>query len=188
MSDIEILNKEMQELEEAAAKAAAELEARRKRIAELKAEQDRRLNDPAERAKLFVNANKLIEEGVKDYEAKGYSCDVQFDDYGLLTKIVFKIGKSRKTGTRGPRKKLGDADFVPAMTREQFAEIYSSLGKDFKNQNIVEALVKKFGENGKYTDFRTQPSLGSILADGYEGIKIEKVGTKGPGVYYKKIS
>ena len=187
MSDIEILDKEMKELEEAAAKAAADLEARRKRIAELKAEQDRRLNDPAERAKLFVNANKLIEEGVKDYEAKGYSCNVQFDDYGLLTKIVFKIGKSRKTGTRGPRKKSGDAGYVPPMTRDQFAEIYSSLGKEFKNQDIVAALVNKFGA-GKYTDFRTQPSLGLIFADGYNGIKIEKVGSKGRSVYYKKVS
>jgi hypothetical protein len=130
MSDIEILDKEMQELEEAAAKAAAELEARRKRIQELKDEQTRRLNDPAERAKLFVNANKLIEEGVKDYESKGYSCIVDFDDYGLLTKIVFKIGNSRKSGTRGPRKKAGQEGFIPAMTRDQFAEIYPSLGKD----------------------------------------------------------
>ena len=188
MSDIETLDKEMQELQAAADKAAAELEARRKRIAELKAEQDRRLNDPAERAKLFVNANKLIEEGVKDYEAKGYSCNVQFDDYGLLTKIVFKNGKSRKSGTRGPRKKAGDIDHIPAMTRDHFVGIYTVLGKEFKNQNIVEALVKKFGENGKYTNFRTQPSLGSILNNGYEGIKIEKVGTQGRNVYYKKIS
>ena len=187
MSAIETLDKEMQELQAAADKAAAELEARRKRIAELKAEQDRRLNDPAERAKLFVNANKLIEEGVKDYEAKGYSCNVQFDDYGLLTKIVFKIGKSRKTGPRGPRKSAGQEGFIPAMTRDQFAEIYPSLGKDSKNQNIVTALVNKFGA-GKYTNFRTQPSLGNILAGGYEGIKFEKVGSKGRNVYYKKIS
>jgi hypothetical protein len=163
------------------------LDARRKRIQEIKDEQTRRLNDPAERAKLFVNANKMIEDGVKDYEAKGYSCIVDFDDYGLLTKIVFKIGKSRKTGTRGPRKAAGQEGFIPAMTRDQFVEIYPVLGKEFKNQNIVEALVNKFGA-GKYTEFRTQPSLGLIFADGYNGIKIEKVGTQGRNVYYKKIS
>jgi hypothetical protein len=73
------------------------------------------------------------------------------------------------------------------MTRDQFVEIYPVLGKEFKNQNIVEALVNKFGA-GKYTEFRTQPSLGLIFADGYNGIKIEKVGTQGRNVYYKKIS
>ena len=187
MGDIETLDKEMQELQAAADKAAAELEASRQRIAELKAEQDRRLNDPAERAKLFVNANKLIEEGVKDYKAKGYSCIVDFDDYGLLTKIFFKIGKSRKTGTRGPRKKAGDVGYVSPMTRDQFVEIYPNLGSTFKKQDIVDALVKKFG-NGRQADFNPQPGLGNILDNGYEGIKIEKVGTKGPGVYYKKIS
>ena len=187
MSDIELLDKEMRELEEAAAKAAAELDARRKRIAELKEEQERRLNDPAERAKLFINANKLIEDGVKEYEAKGYSCDVQFDDYGLLTKIVFKTGKSRKSGTRGPRKTSEQEGYIPPMTRDQFVDIYHSLGNDFNNQKIVDALVKKFGGD-KYTSFRTQPSLGLILADGYNGIKIEKIGNKGRNVYYKKIS
>lgn len=195
MSDITINRTDSVSIQErvrlaqaAKAKLDAEIAENNRLLEELRKAEEAIRNDPVERAKSLVNANKLIEEGVKDYEAKGYSCDVQFDDYGLLTKIVFKFGKSRKTGTRGPRKKAGDEGHIPAMTRDQFAEIYSSLGKEFKNQNIVEALVKKFGENGKYTDFRTQPSLGSILADGYEGIKIEKVGTKGPGVYYKKIS
>lgn len=156
-------------------------------LEELKIAQDAILNNPVERAKLFVDANKMIEGGIKEYEAKGYSCDVQFDDYGLMTKIVFKIGKSRKSGTRGPRKKTGQDGFIPAMARVQFLEIYPTLGKEFKNKNIVDLLISKFGENGKYTDFRTQPSLGSILNDGYEGIKIEKVGSKGRNVYYKKI-
>jgi hypothetical protein len=187
VNDIEILDKEMREMEEAAARAAAELDARRKRIAELKAEQDRRLNDPAERAKLFVNANKLIEDGIKEYEAKGYKVNVVFDENNLFEKLVFKFGKSRKSGTRGPRKSAGQEDFIPAMTRDQFAEIYPSLGNDFNNQKIVDALVPKFG-GGKYTSFRTQPSLGKILTEGYEGIKIEKVGSKGRNVYYKKIS
>ena len=156
-------------------------------LEELEIAQDAILNNPVERAKLFVDANKLIEEGVKEYEAKGYSCNVQFDEYGLLTKIVFKNGKSRKSGTRGPRKSAGQDGFIPAMTRDQFVEIYPSLGKEFKNQHIVQALVNKFGA-GKYTEFRTQPSLGLIFADGYNGIKIEKVGTQGRNVYYKKIS
>ncbi len=174
-------------MEEAAARAAAELDARRKRIAELKAEQDRRLNDPAERAKLFVNANKLIEDGIKEYEAKGYKVNVVFDENNLFEKLVFKFGKSRKSGTRGPRKKAGDVGYVSPMTRDQFVGIYPNLGSTFTKKDIVNALIKKFG-NGKDTDFNPQPGLGNILDNGYEGIKIEKVGTKGPGVYYKKIS
>jgi hypothetical protein len=173
--------------QEAKAKLDAEIAENNRLLEELRKAEEALLNDPVERAKLFVNANKMIEDGIKEYEANGYSCDVQFDDYGLLTKIVFKSGKSRKTGTRGPRKSAGQEGFIPAMTRDQFAEIYPSLGKEFKNQNIVEALVNKFGA-GKYTDFRTQPSLGNILAGGYEGIKFEKVGSKGRNVYYKKIS
>jgi len=152
-----------------------------------KAEDDIR-NNPVERAKLFVDANKMIEEAIEQYKTNGYSCIPVKDENGLFIKIVFKNGKSGKSGTRGPRKKAGDIDHIPAMTRDHFVGIYTVLGKEFKNQNIVEALVKKFGENGKYTNFRTQPSLGSILNNGYEGIKIEKVGTQGRNVYYKKIS
>ena len=152
-----------------------------------KAEDDIR-NNPVERAKLFVDANKMIEEAIEQYKTNGYSCIPVKDENGLFVKIVFKNGKSGKSGTRGPRKKAGDTGHIPAMTRDHFVGIYTVLGKEFKNQNIVEALVKKFGENGKYTNFRTQPSLGSILNNGYEGIKIEKVGTQGRNVYYKKIS
>ena len=195
MSDITNISSQSVSIQEKlrlAVEAKAELDKQiaenNRLLEELEIAQDAILNNPVERAKLFVDANKLIEEGVKEYEAKGYSCNVQFDEYGLLTKIVFKNGKSRKSGTRGPRKSAGQDGFIPAMTRDQFVDIYPSLGKEFKNQNIVEALVKKFGENGKYTDFRTQPSLGSILNNGYEGIKIEKVGTQGRNVYYKKIS
>ena len=174
--------------QQAADEAAARLKMIEEEEERIREEEERRMNDPKERAKLFKNANDMIEAGIKEYEAKGYTVNVAFDENNLFAKIVFKIGKSRKTGTRGPRKKAGDEGHIPAMTRDQFAGIYSSLGKEFKNQNIVEALIKKFGENGKYTDFRTQPSLGSILANGYEGIKIEKVGSKGRNVYYKKIS
>ena len=173
--------------EAAKAKLDAEIAENNRLLEELRKAEEALLNDPVERAKLFVNANKMIEDGIKEYEANGYSCNVQFDDYGLLTKIVFKIGKSRKNGPRGPRKSAGHKDFIPAMTRDQFVEIYPSLGKEFKNQDIVAALVNKFGA-GKYTNFRTQPSLGLIFADGYNGINIEKVGSKGRNVYYKKIS
>jgi predicted nucleic acid-binding Zn-ribbon protein len=93
MSDIETLDKEMQELQAAADKAAAELDARLKRIQEIKDEQTRRLNDPAERAKLFKNANEMIEAGIKEYEAKGYTVNVEFDENNLFAKIVFKNGK-----------------------------------------------------------------------------------------------
>ena len=181
------LQEKMRLAVEAKAKLDEQIAENNRLLEELELAQDAILNNPVERAKLFVDANKLIEEGVKEYEAKGYSCIVDFDDYGLLTKIVFRIGKSRKTGTRGPRKSAGQEGFIPAMTRDQFAEIYPSLGKEFKNQHIVQALVNKFGA-GKYTEFRTQPSLGLIFADGYNGIKIEKVGTQGRNVYYKKIS
>jgi hypothetical protein len=37
---------------------------------------------------------------------------------------------------------------------------------------------------GKDSSFGTQPVLGNILKDGHEGIKFEKVGTKGCNVYY----
>ena len=173
--------------DEAAAELQAKLDAVRIRREELQRQQEEILNDPAERAKLFVDANKMIEEAIEQYKTNGYSCIPVKDENGLYIKIVFKLGKSRKTGIRGPRRAAGQAGFIPAMTRDQFVEIYPSLGKEFKNQHIVQALVNKFGA-GKYTEFRTQPSLGLIFADGYNGIKIEKVGTQGRNVYYKKIS
>ena len=174
--------------DEAAAELQKKLDAVRIRREELQKQQEEIRNNPVERAKLFVDANKMIEEAIEQYKTNGYSCIPVKDENGLFIKIVFKNGKSGKSGTRGPRKKAGDTGHIPAMTRDHFVGIYTVLGKEFKNQNIVEALVKKFGENGKYTDFRTQPSLGSILNNGYEGIKIEKVGTQGRNVYYKKIS
>ena len=179
------LDLELEIAEKQAQEAAAQHEVSRQRLQQLRDEQERRLNDPKERAKMFKNANDMIDAGLKEYESKGYSCDVQRDENGLLIKISFKTSKS---GSRGPRKTAGQDGFIPAMTRLQFSEIYNNLGNEFKNQNIVDALISKFGENGKYNDFRTQPSLGLILNDGYEGIKIEKVGTKGRNVFYKKIS
>ena len=179
------IDEEIRLAEKMAAELQVQIEEKRKRMAHLKAEQERRLNDPHERAKLFKNANDMIEAGVKEYEAKGYSCDVQFDEYGLLTKISFKLDKAGKNGKTEPRKKKGEEGFVPAMTTEQFAKIYPSLGNSFKNENIVELLVKEYGE-GKYSNYRTQPILGNILKNGHQGISFTKVGSQGRGVSYTK--
>ncbi len=157
------------------------------KMAQLQKELEDKLNDPAEKAKLLKNATDKIDEALAEYTANGYSCFAEKDEYGTIKNISFYLPGSQPKGTRGPRKKAGQEDFIPAMTRDQFAEIYPTLGKEFKNQNIVDALVPKFG-GGKYTSFRTQPSLGKILTEGYEGIRIEKVGSKGRNVYYKKIS
>ena len=173
--------------QEAKAKLDAEIAENNRLLEELRKAEEALLNNPVERAKSLADANKMIEAGIKEYEAKGYKVNIVFDENNLFEKLVFKFGTSRKSGTRGPRKSAGQEDFIPAMTRDQFAEIYPSLGNDFNNQKIVDALVPKFG-GGKYTSFRTQPSLGKILTEGYEGIKIEKVGSKGRNVYYKKIS
>ena len=173
--------------QEAKAKLDAEIAENNRLLEELRKAEEALLNDPVERAKSLADANKMIEDGIKEYEAKGYKVNIVFDENNLFEKLVFKFGTSRKSGTRGPRKSAGQEDFIPAMTRDQFAEIYPSLGNDFNNQKIVDALVPKFG-GGKYTSFRTPPSLGKILTEGYEGIKIEKVGSKGRNVYYKKIS
>jgi hypothetical protein len=181
------LDEELAIAEKQAQEAQAQLEVRRQKLQQLKDEQDRRLNDPKERAKMFKNANDTIDAGVKEYEAKGYICDVQRDENGLLTKITFKTGKSAKSGNRGPRKMVGQEGYVPAMTRQNFASIYSSLGQKFNNQEINSKLVAIFGE-GKYSEFRTQPVLGQILVNGLDGIKIEKIGTKGRNVYYIKTS
>ena len=194
MSDITNISSQSVSIQEKlrlAVEAKAELDKQiadnNRLLEELRKAEDDIRNNPVERAKLFVDANKMIEEAIEQYKTNGYSCIPVKDENGLFIKIVFKNGKSRKSGTRGPRKSAGQDGFIPAMTRDQFVEIYPVLGKEFKNQNIVEALVNKFGA-GKYTEYRTQPSLGLIFADGYNGIKIEKVGTQGRNVYYKKIS
>ena len=181
------LQEKMRLAVEAKAKLDEQIAENNRLLEELRKAEDDIRNNPVERAKLFVDANKMIEEAIEQYKTNGYSCIPVKDENGLFIKIVFKNGKSRKSGNRGPRKSAGQDGFIPAMTRDQFVEIYPSLGKEFKNQHIVQALVNKFGA-GKYTEFRTQPSLGLIFADGYNGIKIEKVGTQGRNVYYKKIS
>lgn len=181
------LDLELQIAEKQAEEARAQAEATRLRLQQLKEEQERRLNDPKERAKMLKNANDMIDAGVEDYRSKGYFCEVLRDENGVISKITIKSAKSAKSGTRGPRKKAGDPGFVPAMTDEQFAAIYPSLAQNFNNQDIISRLVARFGD-GKYSTFRTQPVLGEILAEGLDGIKIEKIGNKGRNVSYNKIS
>ena len=176
------LDLELEIAEKQAQEAAAQHEASRQRLQQLRDEQERRLNDPKERAKMFKNANDMIDAGLKEYESKGYSCDVQRDENGLITKILIK---SKKSGNRIPRKKAGELGFIPAMTSETFAEIYNALGEEFNNKDIITALA---GNNSDgCTNFRTQPVLGKILSNGYNNIRFSKIGVKGRGVKYKKI-
>ena len=187
MNDQEIdLELELQNAAEEEQRIAAQLQEKRKRLQELKEEQDRRLNDPKERAKIFKSANDIIDSGVKEYQAKGYTCDIKRDENGLLIKISFKSGKSAKSGTRGPRKSASEGGSTPGMTASQFADIYESLGQTFTPKDIVEKLVAQFGK-GVVLKYNPQPTLGKIVANGHEKIRIEKVGTKGRNVYYKKV-
>lgn len=181
------LDLELQIAEKQAEEARAQAEATRLRLQQLKEEQERRLNDPKERAKMLKNANDMIHAGVEDYRSKGYFCDVQDDENGVILKITIKDGKSAKSGSRGPRKKAGDPGFIPAMTKENFCKIYSRLPKEFNNKDIISLLIGD-SDDVKATTFRTQPALGEILADGFNGIKIGKVGTKGRNVSYYKIN
>lgn len=181
------LDLELQIAEKQAEEARAQAEATRQRLQQLKEEQERRLNDPKERAKMLKNANDMIDVGIKDYESKGYFCDVLRDENGVISKITIRGGKSAKSGSRGPRKKAGDPGFVPAMTKENFSKIYSSLPKEFNNKDIISLLISN-SDDLKASTFRTQPALGEILADGFNGIKIGKVGTKGRNVSYYKIN
>lgn len=181
------LDLELKTIEEDEKALAAQLEEMRKKRQALKDEQERRLNDPKERAKMLKNANDMIHAGVEDYRSKGYFCDVQDDENGVIFKITIKDGKSAKSGTRGPRKKAGDPGFIPAMTKENFSKIYSSLPKEFNNKDIISLLIAD-SDDVKASNFRTQPALGEILADGFNEIKIGKIGTKGRNVSYYKIN
>lgn len=156
------------------------------RLKQLKDQQERLMNDPKERAKLLKNANDMIDAGIEDYKSKGYSCEVSKDDYGIISKITIKIGKPSKSGTRGPRKSASEGGSTPGMTASQFADIYESLGQTFTPKDIVEKLVAQFGK-GVVLKYNPQPTLGKIVANGHEKIRIEKVGTKGRNVYYKKV-
>ena len=173
---------ELKEVEQQEKEAAANLQTMRKRKQDLLEQQERRLNDPKERAKMFKTANEMFDEGVKEYQSKGYFCDVQRDENGLITKILIK---SKKSGNRIPRKKAGELGFIPAMTSETFAEIYNALGEEFNNKDIITALAGKNSDG--CTNFRTQPVLGKILSNGYNNIRFSKIGVKGRGVKYKKI-
>ena len=170
-----------------AEEAKAQYEATQKLLQQLKEDRERRLNDPKELAKLLKNANDMIDAGIEDYRSKGYFCEVLHDENGIITKITIKSGKSAKSGTRGPKKKAGDPDFVPAMTKDNFAKIYSYLPANFNNKDIISQLVAHCGD-GTYTTFKTQPVLGEILLAGHGEIKIAKVGNKGRNVSYNKIT
>jgi len=172
-------------LEKEAEAARAQAEALRERLQQLKAEQERKLNDPKERAKLLESANKMIADGFEEYKAKGFSVKPEFDDYGLFKRIIIKSGRLSANKNRGQGKSASAGGSIPGMTHEQFDGIYEQLGSTFKPADIVEKLVAKFGK-GVVLKYNPQPTLGKILADGYNNIKIEKVGSKGRNVYYKK--
>ena len=184
MNDQEIdYDLELKNAEEEEKRIADQLQEKRKRLQVLKEEQDRRLNDPKEQAKMLKAGTDMFDAGVKEYMSKGYFCDVKRDDNGLITKIIIK---SKKSGNRVPRKKAGEDGYVPAMTDEKFEEIYNDLGEEFNNKDIVAALADKNGDS--YANCRTQPALSKILKKGFNKIRISKIGEKGRGVKYKKIS
>ena len=183
MNDQEIdYDLELKNAEEEEKRIADQLQEKRKRLQVLKEEQDRRLNDPKEQAKMLKAGTDMFDAGVKEYLSKGYFCDVKRDDNGLITKIVIK---SKKSGNRVPRKKAGEDGYIPAMTDEKFEEIYNDLGEEFNNKDIVAALAEKNGNS--YANWRTQPALSKILQKGFNKIRISKIGEKGRGVKYKKI-
>ena len=179
--DVDIDLQEAQ-LEEETKRQEAQREATQKLLQQVRAEKERRLNDPIERAKMLKAGTDMFDAGVKEYRSKGYFCDITHDDNGLITKIVIK---SKNSGNRVPRKKAGEDGYIPAMTDENFEEIYNDLGEEFNNKNIVTALAAKSKEG--HTEFRTQPALSKILRDGYKTIRFSKIGEKGRGVKYKKI-
>lgn len=184
MNDQEIdYDLELKNAEEEEKRIADQLQEKRKRLQVLKEEQDRRLNDPKELAKMLKAGTDMFDAGVKEYRSKGYFCDITHDDNGLITKIVIK---SKKSGNRVPRKKAGEDGYIPAMTDEKFEEIYNDLGEEFNNKDIVAALAVKNGDS--YANCRTQPALSTILKKGFNKIRISKIGVKGRGVKYKKIS
>jgi hypothetical protein len=183
MNDQEIdLDLELKNAKEEEQRIADQLQEKRKRLKELTEAQDRRFNDPKERAKMLQTGNDMFDAGVKEYESKGYFCDVERDENKVIKKIIIKLIKSKN---RVPRKKAGEAGSVEVMTNETFAEIYNDLGEEFNNKNIITALAAKSKEG--YTDFKTQPALSKILKDGYKTIRFSKIGIKGRGVKYKKI-
>jgi hypothetical protein len=178
------LEEQLRLAEEAATKLAEQVAENNRRLEELKKQQEDILNDPKERAKLFKNANDMIEAGIKEYESKGYVVNIVFDENNLFEKIVFKFGTSRKSGTRGPRKKAGQEGFIPAMTREHFEKIYSRLENNFTPADIKDLLKEVIGGS----DYRLQPTLADIADKGYNGINIKSNGMRGRAAGYSKIS
>jgi hypothetical protein len=178
--DIEL---QLQQLEEETKRQAALQEATQKLLQQVREEKERRLHDPKERAKMLQVGSDMLDAGVKEYRSKGCVCVVKHDENNIITKILIKV---KKSGNRVPRKKAGEAGSVEVMTNETFAEIYNDLGEEFNSKNIIAALVEKKGNT--YIKCRTQPVLSNILKDGYKTIRFSKIGEKGRGVKYKKIS
>ena len=178
----EDIDLQLAQLEEEAKRQEAQQDETRKLLQQARAEKERRLNDPIERAKMLKAGTDMFDAGVKEYRSKGYFCDITHDDNGLITKIVIK---SKNSGNRVPRKKAGEDGYIPAMTDENFEEIYNDLGEEFNNKDIIVALAAK--NSAGCTNFRTQPVLGKILNTGYKTIRFSKIGEKGRGVKYKKI-
>ena len=173
----------LQQLEEDSKRQEAQQAETRKLLQQFRDEKERRLSDPKERAKMLQVGSDMLDAGVEELRSKGCVCVVKHDENNIVTKILIK---SKKSGNRVPRKKAGEAGSVTVMTNETFAEIYNDLGEEFNNKNIVTALAAKSKEG--HTDFRTQPALSKILRDGYKNIRFSKIGEKGRGVKYKKIS
>ena len=178
----EDIDLQLAQLEEETKRQAAQQDATRKLLQQARAEKERRLNDPIERAKMLQTGNDMFDAGVKEYESKGYFCDVERDENKVIKKIIIKQIKSKN---RVPRKKAGEDGYIPAMTDEKFEEIYNDLGEEFNNKDIVAALADKNGDS--YANCRTQPALSKILKKGFNKIRISKIGVKGRGVKYKKI-
>jgi hypothetical protein len=183
MNDQEIdLELELKNAVEEEQRIADQLQEKRKRLQVLKEEQDRRLNDPKERAKMLQVGSDMFEAAAKEYRSKGCVCMVERDENDIITKILIN---SKKSGNRVPRKKAGEDGYIPAMTDEKFEEIYNDLGEEFNNKDIVAALAEKNGDS--YANCRTQPALSKILKNGFNKVRISKIGVKGRGVKYKKI-
>lgn len=154
------------------------------KMAQLQKELDDKLNDPWEKAKLLKNATNKIEEAFAEYNTNGYSCSVEKDQYGTITKISFNLPGAQPEKTRRTRKKAGEVGHVPPMTCEQFEKIYSRLENNFSPANIQTLLKEVFGGS----QYRLQPSLGEIAVKGYNGIEIKSNGKRGRAAGYTKVS
>ena len=172
----------LQQLEEDSKRQEAQQAETRKLLQQFRDEKERRLSDPKERAKMLQVGSEMLDAGVEELRSKGCVCVVKHDENNIVTKILIK---SKNSGNRVPRKKAGEDGYIPAMTDENFEEIYNDLGEEFNNKDIVAKLAVKNGHS--YANCRTQPALSKILKKGFNKIRFSKIGEKGRGVKYKKI-